>query len=168
MSTACTADRARTAEAAASKPIQLIQPIYAKRVRAEVAKDRNPSQSIKRLCSLASGVRATRQGTPKSPRASSGLLGASGVKVDPNLMPSKTTGRCTPRQPGESSHTGLIGTAQTSTDAREKERAAHSSSKRACDNACQPQGKRARTTGELSPCVRLRSKQTSSKYLLRG
>ena len=60
---ACTADLGRTAEAAASKPIQLIQPIYAKRVRAEVVKDKDPSQSIKRLCSLVSGVRATRQGT---------------------------------------------------------------------------------------------------------
>jgi hypothetical protein len=80
-------------------PTSIVYPSYVKRGRDDGSYER---ECIKRLCSVASGARATGSGSNGSPRDSPGLGGTKVVDINGQLA-STTKGGCTHDQPGDSS-----------------------------------------------------------------
>ena len=131
------------------KPIQLICPTYAKRTREAASKDRD---SIKRLCSLVSGARATRPGNLDPPRALPGLSATVNSCTASTSIPTKSRGDCTTVQPGDSrstddrGHTGEIRASCSSKVAPANANAVEQKSKSSnMTDRVEPLGKRIRT-----------------------
>jgi len=82
----------------ANKPVLLVQPSYVKRNR-EV--DNGDQECIKRLCSLVSGARDTRQGVYVNSGASPEFNVFDSTDTDPRVNPNNGRGGCTLKQPGD-------------------------------------------------------------------